>query len=143
MLILLKINLFRTLFFSFKFLILFLVSLSCAEFNSKTNSKKPKITFTEFIQLPDFGNFLSELGKIANNPKGSPNANPKPSIPIDNCKAPPSDVSEPTSKEPKIGPVHEKETIANVNAIKKIPIKVFNDEELSVRILQDVGRVNS
>ena len=43
MVILLKINLFRTLFFSFKFLILFLVTLSCAEFNSKTNSKKPKI----------------------------------------------------------------------------------------------------
>ena len=41
--ILLKINIFRSLFFSFKFLILFLVTLSCAEFNSKTNSKKPKI----------------------------------------------------------------------------------------------------
>ena len=53
-------------------------------FNAKANSKKPKITFTEFIQLPDFGNFLSELGKIANNPKGSPNASPNPSIPIDN-----------------------------------------------------------
>ena len=41
--ILLEINFFRSLFFSFKFLILFFVTLSCAEFNSKTNFKKPKI----------------------------------------------------------------------------------------------------
>ena len=78
MVILLKINLFRTLFFSFKFLILFLVTLSCAEFNSKTNSKKPKIgiiglgiessTFSpaktiesDFIVKKDNNEFIVEL----------------------------------------------------------------------------------
>ena len=31
-------------------------------------------------------------------------------------------VKEPTSKDPNIGPVHEKETMARVSAIKNIPI---------------------
>jgi hypothetical protein len=64
---------------------------------------------------------LRALGKNAKNPKGRAKANPKPAIPTVSWSAPPSAVSEPASNEPKIGPVQEKDTIAKVRAIKKIP----------------------
>src|SRR5210317_1651619 len=90
-------------------------------FNAKANSKNPNTTFTVVIQLPDLGSAFSVFGNKANRPKGKPKAIPKPSIPMDNCIAPPSAVREPASKEPKMGPVQENETMARVNAIKKIP----------------------
>ena len=66
--------------------------------------------------------------------KGKASANPKPPIPAVNCMAPPSEVKEPASNDPKIGPVHEKDTIARVSAIKKIPIIPPTLEALSIFI---------
>ena len=90
--------------------------------NANANSIKPKTTLVVVNHPPDFGNELIRLGKAANMANGNANANPKPPIPEVNCIAPPSELSAPASKEPSIGPVHEKETKAKVNAIKKIPI---------------------
>ena len=42
----------------------------------------PSTTFTEFSQLPDFGNVFSHDGKIANREKGIDRAKAKPNIPI-------------------------------------------------------------
>ena len=59
---------------------------------------------------------------MANKVKGSANASPNPAMPCVKAQAPPC--NEPTNKVPNIGPVHEKETIANVMAMKKIPPKL-------------------
>src|SRR5262245_54897826 len=56
---------------------------------------------------------------MANNANGNPSATPKPAAPAVSGQAPCS--ATPTSSVPKIGPVQEKETIASVPAIKKIP----------------------
>ena len=89
--------------------------------NAKPNSKNPKITLKVFIQPPDLGSLFSKFGNNAKMVNGRANAIPKPSIPIVNCKAPPCDEIDPTSKEPNIGPVHEKDTKTSVKAIKNIP----------------------
>ncbi len=57
--------------------------------------------------------------------------------------APESLEIEPASNDPKIGPVHENETIANVNAIKNIPIIPPMDSLLDEPSTQDEGNVNS
>ena len=59
---------------------------------------------------------------MANKVNGSAKANPNPAIPCVNAQAPPC--KEPTNKVPSIGPVQEKETIAKVMAMKKIPPKL-------------------
>ena len=82
-------------------------------------SKKPNTTFTEFNHPPDFGRDCNQLGKIANTVKGSASAKPKPASPAVKGHEPCAAV--PASKEPSMGPVHEKETMASVKAIKKIP----------------------
>ena len=87
--------------------------------NAKATSTNASIFFTTSNQLPDLGNDCSQCGKIANNAKGNASANPKPAKPAVNGHAPP--LNEPTSKEPKMGPVQENETITNVNAMKNIP----------------------
>src|SRR5262245_61756165 len=56
---------------------------------------------------------------MANKAKGKPSATPKPAAPSVSGHAPCS--ATPTSNVPRIGPVQEKETMANVAAIKKIP----------------------
>src|SRR6056300_576877 len=89
--------------------------------SASANSKKPNTTLTVVIQPPDLGRAFKAFGKSANSTKGSPKATPKPNIPMLNCIAPPSAVKEPANRDPKIGPVQEKETIASVSAIKKIP----------------------
>ena len=60
-----------------------------------------------------------------------------------NSIAPPSTVMEPTNSDPKIGPVHEKDTIANVNAIKNVPIIPPIEAKLSERLTQVTGKVSS
>ena len=82
-------------------------------------SKNPNTTFTEFSHPPDFGSDCNQFGKIANTVKGSASAKPKPASPAVNGHEPCAAV--PASNEPRMGPVHEKETIASVNAIKNIP----------------------
>ena len=91
--------------------------------SANANSINPRQTFIVFYQLPDFGICSSTFGNMANNAKGKPNAIPKPAIPAVNSQAPESPLSDPASSVPKIGPVHENETIAKVNAIKNIPTK--------------------
>ena len=84
------------------------------------------------------------FGKNANKPNGKASAKPNPVIPILSCVAPAVLDKEPASNEPKIGPVQEKETIARVSAIKKIPMNppaLFDAK--SNRFAQDEGRVSS
>src|SRR6476620_381796 len=82
-------------------------------------SRNPNTTFTEFSHPPDFGSDCNQLGNIANTVKGSASAKPKPARPAVNGHDPCAAV--PASNEPRMGPVHENETIASVNAIKNIP----------------------
>ena len=87
------------------------------------NSRKPKTTFTDVNHPPDFGSECDQFGNIAKMANGRASPSPKPAIPKVNCIAPPLFDSAPTNKEPKIGPVQEKETIASVSAMKKIPAR--------------------
>lgn len=86
---------------------------------AKASSINPNTFFTISSQEPDFGRFLTKLGNKANRANGSPNPNPKPAnagvIYLALFKFP--------NTNPKIGPVHENETMASVKAIKNIPIK--------------------
>ena len=112
-------------------------------FNAKANSKKPKVTFTLVIHPPDLGIDFKTLGKRARSPKGNAKAKPNPAIPKVSWVAPPSAVKDPTNSDPKIGPVHEKDTIANVNAIKNKPKTPPEEEALSERFPQELGKVSS
>ena len=105
--------------------------------NDNANSIKPKITFTVVSQPPDFGNDFSHCGNIANKVKGKANAIPKPNKPT-NKEEPPT-----TNNVPMIGPVHENDTKAKVNAIKKIPKFPPLLDKLSVLFAQDDGNVIS
>ena len=112
--------------------------------NAKPNSRKPNIILNVFIHLPDLGKDFSILGKRANKVNGRANAIPNPNIPIDNWIAPPWDEMEPTNKDPRIGPVHEKETRTSVSDMKNTPIKppIVLDFE-SIEFIQEDGIVNS
>jgi len=114
--------------------------------NLKANpsSRKPKITLKVFIHLPDLGKEFNKFGNKAKRVNGRAKAIPNPSIPTVNCIAPPCEEIEPTSNEPNIGPVHEKETKTNVKAIKNIPIKppILLDFE-SIEFIQLEGIVIS
>ena len=57
--------------------------------------------------------------------------------------APPSLASEPASSEPKIGPVQENETIANVSAMKNAPNNPPASAFLSILFANPAGRVIS
>src|SRR4051812_19822653 len=86
---------------------------------ASASSTKASTFFTVSNQPPDFGSDFSQLGKIANSANGNAKARPKPASPLVNGQAPP--LIEPTSSDPSIGPVQEKDTIASVKAMKKIP----------------------
>ena len=88
--------------------------------NANANSKNPKNTLTVFNQPPDFGKEFIQPGNIANKAKGNAMANENPNIPT--IGAIPPFEADSTNSVPTIGPVQEKDTIANANAIKKIPI---------------------
>ena len=90
-------------------------------FTANASSINPNTTFTSVIHPPDLGNDCSQWGNMANNAKGKPNARPKPAAPA--VKRPCSlDQQHLPTKVPRIGPVQEKETMANVPAIKNIPV---------------------
>jgi hypothetical protein len=92
-------------------------------------SKKPNTTFTEFSHPPDFGRDCNQFGKIANTVKGSASA--KPNLQVLRLKA--RNLCRSTSEQgTKYGPVHEKETIASVKAIKKIPTTSRPDRALAL-----------
>ena len=111
--------------------------------NAKASSRNPKITLVVLSHPPDFGNAPNMLGNKAKIAKGSPKARPKPVIPAVSCQAPPSTDKDPASKDPRIGPVQEKETMARVRAIKKIPINPFEFSPFAVELVQLAGRVSS
>src|SRR5687768_6213467 len=90
-------------------------------FRARASSTKASTFFTVSIQPPLLGNDFNQLGNMANKAKGRANAIPNPLIPAVSCHAPALDDKEPTNKEPRMGPVQEKETSASVSAIKKIP----------------------
>ena len=91
-------------------------------FRAKANSTNPKTTFTVFIQPPDFGKLCNACGNNAKSPKTIAQANPKPAkAKVNNIGTFAEPVTALPNKLPKIGPVQEKETITNVNAMKKIP----------------------
>ena len=113
-------------------------------FKARANSINPITIFVVFNHVPDFGIEFSAFGNKEKRPKGKDKANPNPNIPIVNWVAPPLDDSDPASKEPKIGPVHENDTIARVKAIKnkpKIPL-IFVEAE-SEKFDQLYGSFNS
>src|SRR5690606_14643471 len=104
---------------------------------------KPSTTFTEFNQLPDFGRDFSHDGKIAKSVNGIESASAKPNIPIAGARRLPC-VAASTSNHPMIGPVHEKETNAKVNAIKNRLIQPFElSTLLSILFVQEAGRISS
>ena len=111
---------------------------------ANASSMKPNTTLRVFIHPPDLGKLCNRLGNNANKPKGKAKAKPNPVIPILSWVAPSVLDKEPASNEPKIGPVHEKETIARVRAIRKIPMipPVLFDAKSS-RFAHDEGRVSS
>lgn len=106
---------------------------------ASATSANPSTTFTVFSQPPDLGRELIQPGKAANKPKGRARASPKPAIPDVSCHAPPSEVSAPARSEPKMGPVHEKETRASVIAIKKIPSTPPMPSALEALLVSELG----
>ena len=110
--------------------------------SAKASSKKPKNTLAVVIHPPDFGKELSQEGKRAKSTKGKANESPKPAIPKVSCIAPPEE-SEPAKSEPKIGPVQENDTMAKVNAIKKMPMIPPTLEALSILFPHEAGKVIS
>ena len=111
---------------------------------ARASSIKPRTILVDPSQFPDLGIIFNAFGNKANKPKGSPSAKPKPNIPNDNCIAPESEEIDPARSDPKIGPVQEKETIAKVNAMKKIPKVPLNFEDLlSEKLTQLFGNFNS
>src|SRR4051812_7913258 len=78
---------------------------------------------------------------MANNAKGKASAAPNPAKPIVTGHGP--CVKEPTNKEPRITPVHEKETITSVKAIKKIPPILVIFAFASALLANPPGRVIS
>ena len=88
-------------------------------FNANANSMKPKKTLTVFSHPPLLGREFNHCGNRAKSAKGSPRATPNPASPAVKGQAP--SVAVPTNNVPKIGPVHEKDTMARVTAMKKTP----------------------
>ena len=72
-----------------------------------------------FIQLPDFGADFSHEGKKAKRVNGRARARANPNIPTAGPMMLP-DVPISTRRNPMIGPVHENDTKARVNAIRKM-----------------------
>jgi hypothetical protein len=83
------------------------------------------------------------LGNNAKIINGKAKPKPKPNMAIVNNVAPPSVDNTPPITAPKAGPVHEKETIIKVKAIKKIPAKPPLFDALSTLLANADGIVIS
>ena len=112
--------------------------------SANANSMNPSTTFTVFIQPPDLGIDLSQLGNMAKRVKGRAKAMAKPSIPMVGANQPPLPVATSTKRKPMMGPVQEKLTSVRVNAMRKMPSKppVFSALE-STALLHEDGSVSS
>ena len=108
---------------------------------ARASSANPRMTFTLFIQLPDLGSELSHAGNAAKRLKGIASARENPNITINGPRNPAEEAS--TNAVPIKGPVQEKETIANVAAMKKIPINPPLSASASLLLLQLLGKVIS
>ena len=96
-----------------------------------------------FIQLPDFGADFSHEGKKAKRVNGRARARANPNIPTAGAMILP-DVPISTRRNPIIGPVHEKLTSTNVNAMRKMLSNPdVEDAFLSTALFQEEGRVIS
>ena len=94
-------------------------------------------------QPPDFGSDLSQDGNSANKLNGMDSATANPNIPIAGAKIEPVDETC-TSNVPIMGPVHEKETRTNVNAINKMLINPAVESALASSFVDhDEGSVIS
>ena len=109
--------------------------------NAKANSKNPKDTLTVFNQPPDFGSEFSHPGNIAKSIKGNANADENPNIPT--IGAIPPLEADSTKSVPTIGPVQEKDTIANAKAINNIPIIPPLSACLSTLFAHELGNIIS
>jgi hypothetical protein len=114
------------------------LSIVIRNFILKASIIKPRTTFMEFSQPPDFGIRLIIDGNKANIVNGRANAIPNPIIPIVGLSTSPLAAS--TSRAPIIGPVHENETITVVSPIKNAaripPLSTLE----SARVTQLFGR---
>ena len=108
---------------------------------AKANSKNPNDTLTVFNHPPDFGNEFIQPGNMANNIKGNAMADEKPNIPT--IGPIPPCLADSPNKEPTIGPVHENETTAKANAIKKIPMIPPLSACLSILFKNEFGKTIS
>ena len=88
-------------------------------FNAKASSRKPRTTFMLLSHPPDFGRLFKRDGNKANKVNGNARAREKPNIPIAGPNRSPFEAAS-TNKDPIIGPVQEKDTTTNVEAIKNI-----------------------
>lgn len=109
-------------------------------FTAKANSTNARDFFTVSIHPPHRGMRCNQLGNIANNANGKASAKPNPPMPAVNCHAPLFEDKEPTSKDPSIGPVQEKESITIANAMKNIPPNDCIPLLLSVMLAANDGR---
>src|SRR5882757_4396666 len=114
------------------------LSALAKNFMASASSIKPSTTFTFVIHPPDFGKDCSQLGNMANNAKGKPNAIPKPAAPAVSGHGP--SLATLASKVPNIGPVQEKDTMANVPAIKNIPKMLPNPDLESALLASPDGK---
>ena len=111
--------------------------------SDNASSMKPSTTFTVLSQPPDFGIFLSMVGKRANTVNGMARAIAKPVIPTTGPITLPR-LAASTKRVPIIGPVQENDTITSVAAMKKmLSIPVVLLAVLSILLLNDWGSVIS
>ena len=101
------------------------------------------MTLITFIHPPDLGIDFSHEGKRANSVNGKAKAMAKPNIPIAGAITLPV-VETCTSRKPIIGPVQEKDTRDNVNAIRKMLNRpLVASALLSTALLHLEGKVSS
>ena len=104
---------------------------------AKPISSSPKTTLTLLSHPPDWGNEFNQPGKAENNINGKASASENPNITAVGAANEP--VAAPANALPTRGPVHEKETMAKVAAMKKIPINPPRSAAWSVLFAQLVG----
>ena len=105
--------------------------------NAKPISSRPNTTFTLFNHPPLCGKLFNHPGKAENNPKGSARAEENPSITAVGAAKDP--VAAPAKADPTRGPVHEKDTIASVAAMKKMPMMPPRSDAASALLAQLEG----
>src|SRR5574344_889463 len=119
------------------------ISATERNFRAKASSMNPNVALRTFIQLPDFGADFNKEGNRANSVKGIAKAMEKPNIPTVGAMTLPC-VPTATRRKPMIGPVQEKLTNDNVNAIRKIlSIPVALSDFESTLFIHEEGSVSS